>query len=391
MGLIRLQVEGEEGGGMRYAMILVLAVLLAGSCFAEFRIAKDRTPGGLYVVGPDISPDSSEGQFLYYSPDSGMTLVVKDSSGYSGIGADYVLGNIYKEVFETIYHSDDYGASWSSCMHGAGLFTGAQSGEFYAFNGYCFGRALEFGDSFYCVTTWDGFNTGCLGWQPGELFLLDQIWGFLYYSSDTMLSTSEVYSFGYHGCDLITSGRSGEIYGLSSDSIYYSADYGSTFVGTNTFSLEPEESSLMEIVGGGFSGELYGVYVDYHVDEYYEQHGGNIRICYSRNYGATFTCLSHTAEGITFDTLTGIDESQTSRPSRLALYAYPNPFNSAVTISAPAGAEVEVFDVKGRRVAELASGDQFWKPEPSVGSGVYLVRAKIGDGQTATKRVVYLK
>jgi len=91
--------------------------------------------------------------------------------------------------------------------------------------------------------------------------------------------------------------------------------------------------------------------------------------------------------------LIGTDDinEQNGRPDNFALSAYPNPFNSAVTIAAPAGAEVEVFDVKGRRVAELASGDQFWKPEPSVGSGVYLVRAKIGDGQTATKRVVYLK
>lgn len=31
---------------MRYAVVLVLAVLVAGSAFAEFRIAKDRTAGG---------------------------------------------------------------------------------------------------------------------------------------------------------------------------------------------------------------------------------------------------------------------------------------------------------------------------------------------------------
>jgi hypothetical protein len=31
-----------------------------------------------------------------------------------------------------------------------------------------------------------------------------------------------------------------------------------------------------------------------------------------------------------------------------------------------------------------------WQPEKSVGSGVYLVRARIG-GESVTKRVVYLK
>ena len=45
-----------------YLFAIALVIFLSGSIFAEFRIAKDRTPGGLYVVGPDISVDSSEGQ-----------------------------------------------------------------------------------------------------------------------------------------------------------------------------------------------------------------------------------------------------------------------------------------------------------------------------------------
>jgi len=119
--------------------------------------------------------------------------------------------------------------------------------------------------------------------------------------------------------------------------------------------------------------------------------------------------------------------SPIAKPEAFAISAYPNPFNSAVTIAAPAGAEVEVFDVNGRMVAvaepveagagwltndtstgsvsvfaPLKKGSQggsyIWRPAPSLPSGVYLVRASAGGrgdldftGNVATARVVYLK
>jgi len=99
----------------------------------------------------------------------------------------------------------------------------------------------------------------------------------------------------------------------------------------------------------------------------------------------------------------GADEYDTSsyiaevihRPSKLDIIAYPNPFNSAVTISAPKGAEIEVFDIKGRIVYEMPVGayrdtPAIWTPDKSLGSGVYLVHAKIGN-ESVTKRIVYLK
>jgi len=113
----------------------------------------------------------------------------------------------------------------------------------------------------------------------------------------------------------------------------------------------------------------------------------------------------------------------TAKPAAFAISAYPNPFNSAVRISvdAPVGeglvpSRIEIFDIAGRRVAQLPSpsiplpggegGNSFslwekvsegrmraeftWRPAKSLGSGVYLVRAKVGDGES-TKRIVYLK
>ncbi|MCK5832089.1 hypothetical protein KAH81_00295 [bacterium] len=123
----------------------------------------------------------------------------------------------------------------------------------------------------------------------------------------------------------------------------------------------------------------------------------------------------------------GIEEKN-AFPMSFNLSTYPNPFNSAVRISldAPVGAihelplRVEVFDLAGRRVYVIAksasneaistliegdfspsgrndsAGEYTWTPDESVGSGVYLVRARFDsaqrpEGRTITKRVVYLK
>jgi len=83
-------------------------------------------------------------------------------------------------------------------------------------------------------------------------------------------------------------------------------------------------------------------------------------------------------------------EERLSIPDMMVISAHPNPFNSAVMITAPAGAEVEIFDLNGRNIAKFDGGTQVWKPEASVGSGIYLVRARAGD-ETVSKRIVYLK
>jgi hypothetical protein len=134
----------------------------------------------------------------------------------------------------------------------------------------------------------------------------------------------------------------------------------------------------------------------------------------------------------------GITESR-SLPEKLTISAHPNPFNSSVTIAVDCRGlinqtpTVEIYDVNGRRVAEITPpgppftggeeekspllrgdlGGLVWRPAPSLPSGVYLVRARfdpstlrqaqgtvtIGGGRgdldptekTATKRIVYLK
>ena len=82
-----------------------------------------------------------------------------------------------------------------------------------------------------------------------------------------------------------------------------------------------------------------------------------------------------------------------------------------MSISAPEGAIVEIFNINGRIVFEMPVGEGLvpsrtsgdhkgrpyeytWQPDESLGSGVYLVRATIPEQTTSvvcTKRVVYLK
>jgi len=124
------------------------------------------------------------------------------------------------------------------------------------------------------------------------------------------------------------------------------------------------------------------------------------------------------------------ENSPSAKPEALSLSTYPNPFNSAITISIsvipgltrPYGSsenpEIEIFDIAGRLVAEIPANNPVgeglrpsrssqnqktggsetaplqnevvWTPDESLASGVYLVRARIGT-ESIAKRLVYLK
>ena len=115
----------------------------------------------------------------------------------------------------------------------------------------------------------------------------------------------------------------------------------------------------------------------------------------------------------------GIGESSI-RPRDMAITAYPNPFNSAISISVKTlhatSLRIEIFDINGRIVYDNSVGDGspvpsangrgdlapteiVWRPAPTLPSGVYFVQARFdyfdqltdrGDAEI-TKRIVYLK
>jgi len=104
------------------------------------------------------------------------------------------------------------------------------------------------------------------------------------------------------------------------------------------------------------------------------------------------------------------------QPDEMTISAYPNPFNSSVTIAidAPVGEglkpyRIEIYDINGRLVEEIPINRSEsakplstnasrigWTPDESIGSGVYLVSAMVSGNKglkplVQTKRVVYLK
>ncbi|MCD6532404.1 right-handed parallel beta-helix repeat-containing protein, partial [bacterium] len=119
-----------------------------------------------------------------------------------------------------------------------------------------------------------------------------------------------------------------------------------------------------------------------------------------------------------------IAENNIKRPQKIEISVYPNPFNSSCLITVPAGARVEIYDLRGRLVytspssASLRSAPSptggegktyplppgeggakrrvraskyIWSPNQSVPSGIYLIRAMTEDGQVAEKKVVLIR
>ena len=108
-------------------------------------------------------------------------------------------------------------------------------------------------------------------------------------------------------------------------------------------------------------------------------------------------------------------------PEKIQLFCSPNPFNSSVKITVSgiamnsrfhrgetqrAKSTLKVFDLRGNVITSInmqaqqgiAEGKEGctikstnWCPDDEIGSGIYLVRVWTEDGQTITKRIVYLK
>ncbi|RKZ25514.1 hypothetical protein DRQ26_05770, partial [bacterium] len=115
-------------------------------------------------------------------------------------------------------------------------------------------------------------------------------------------------------------------------------------------------------------------------------------------------------------TTVGIAEKN-SIPQCFGIDVYPNPFNSSVVITVETQnlaslPEIAIYDVMGNVVAtpfgacaplspllrgtneQSASGASrgfIWQPDENIPSGIFLVKATTQDGQTITKRIVYLK
>ena len=92
-------------------------------------------------------------------------------------------------------------------------------------------------------------------------------------------------------------------------------------------------------------------------------------------------------------------------PNQYFCSVSPNPFNSSVTISTLAGVEIEIYDLRGTLQLRSVTGDNrslsvvdtnnnrtfIWYPDETIVSGMYLVRARMEDGNCVTKQIVLIK
>lgn len=88
-----------------------------------------------------------------------------------------------------------------------------------------------------------------------------------------------------------------------------------------------------------------------------------------------------------------IQEAKVSLPKSVKIWAYPNPFNSSIKIDLEGNngkPEIVIFDIYGHKVKGFSRPKFTWCPEKQIHSGLYLIRARIGE-EITTKEIIYLK
>lgn len=111
-----------------------------------------------------------------------------------------------------------------------------------------------------------------------------------------------------------------------------------------------------------------------------------------RNANSDTHCIAFTVEYASI--------GETGIPLKFSLNAYPNPFNAAVTIDAPLAQNLEIFDIQGRKVADLShkldgirNSGIVWdgtSDSKQLPTGVYYVRASASDSEII-RRIVLIR
>lgn len=281
--------------------------------------------------------------------DNGLSIIHTIDGGYMVAGIIQTLGGSNREVYLIKTDAD-----------GDSLWTRTYGGDFED-RAY---SVRQLTDGGYVVCGWTQLfdSTAFDIWLIKTDSLGDTIWTRTYGGDEEDL-----------GYSVLQTPDDGFIIAGSSESFYTSSDV--YLIKTNAYG----DTLWTRTYGGGYTAHSIAPTSD-----------GGFIVC---GYSNPYDYHNHEVYLIKTDSLgyTAIEENDdATRPEVFEISAYPNPFNSAVRIIAPENAEVEVFDIEGRKIGGLPGGESVWKPEESLGSGIYLVRATIGEHEV-TKRVVYLK
>ena len=288
----------------RPAMVVLFVLLSFTFSFANRVIAKDSTPGGIYIVGPDVSPDStgysSDLLFLYYSPDSGKTLEIRDTIGryehiYS-IAADDSFDVLYADWDLFLRVSWDGGRNWTETGYPcySEVFSGVYPGELMV---SVVDWSTDFGTTFRRVDfpgeiSWRAEANATIGWERGESFVLiytDAAHinepGDIFKLTNYGDSCWKVSSLGHVG-EIFNGGAPPEMYLYAYDTIYLSLD---SYESLELMGITPVVFN--EVIGGKSPCELYGYRYGYYIEPM-EGRCGWIEIWHSSDCGRSWCVIA---------------------------------------------------------------------------------------------------
>ncbi|HDG68185.1 MAG TPA: T9SS type A sorting domain-containing protein, partial [candidate division Zixibacteria bacterium] len=315
--------------------------------------------------------------------------------GIDGVAADKTTNVVYLSrlgpIDDGLWVSFDGGNTW---VHHPGYiqsvpYSGNREGEVLlgvAVFSFDYGATVAIGAGYGLPTPLNVYSFGG-GCEPGESYFID-------FDGDLYRGWAYADSFAYVssvGVCMMTAGTTpGEVWLLRRDTLFYSADHGSTFTEMGIIPI-----GFTDFIRGSHSGSLFICHIEVNESCMTGIRGGTIEICYTENFGSSYVCITHNGEGRTIEEISGIWGNWT-KPESVGIDIYPNPFNSSCIISVPAGAGMEIYNLQGRLVYAfpgISKGPEkyIWHPDRSIPAGVYLVRAITRDGQTAEKKILLLK
>ena len=376
---------------MRHLALLVVVLILQCTDILAGILAKGAKPGELYIYGPGPEFDWR----LYYSNDYGQTVVVKNESIGGQLSGDATDGGLFVVVEDGLYFSSDYGASFVRKNTLTALISsGTTPGEVYALRACHVYRSTDYGATFREVGYLIANRGIAVGAEPGEVYVMENP-GQIYYSSDYGTHFVRKDSLGIESFWISGGPVAGEVYVLATDGqLYFSSEYGANFAKKYKF---PSEVALYfaGMVAGRNSGEVF-VYQYYT----YMTGGGEIYIYYSSDYGETFVRYHPFSTSGVNDQIKG----QVPVEFKL-FQNYPNPFNSetwiSYTLPGREKATLTIFNTNGQVVRRFDCGmgtygvqKVKWDGKDQGGatlpSGIYFYRLKAGV-INKTRKAILLK
>jgi hypothetical protein len=353
-------------------------------------LARDSLPGSIYFVGPDVSPDSLNETYLYYSPDTGKTLHIRRT--YDGdyamhniaVTADASSGILYltdDSHYGDLYFSNNFGETWVPRDFDAySASSGCTTGQVAASSGHWsedYGVSFSVGSGIGLPpSTRYYFSIGNL---PGMLWAVcsdRNIYVTTDYS-DTFDTLAPAPDYGP-----IRRGHADNeafIFSLESgpgdfERIYFSENACTSFTDICEIELPDVDNPFYSHTAferGWQQGQLLALYFDFYriSPPYADWEGGEIRIFISNDAGETWRLVSHHASN--GDAIHDVPHIETKEIDKI----------NVTETELSSESRIYLYDIRGRLIA---SGQTIYKN--NLNNGFYIAKTK-----TDVKKILIFK